>query len=93
MSPGGPQETRRRSPGDPKRHPEAPKGTQGNPAGCQEPRRVFEVKCGKTIEFYNKTGESDHFRVDGSDLTLTKSAAGRQKWAGVEEARVRERKH
>ena len=78
--------------GCPQRHPGAPTKTQRHTGGRRETRGIFEVKCVKTIKFYKKNEVSDNFRVDGSDVTLTKSAAGRQQWAGVEEAIVRQRK-
>ena len=85
--PGGIQGAPRRHPGStqeaPRRHPggtqKRPEGTQRHPGGSQGPRAVFDEKCAKTIVFYSKNDASDHFRVDGSDVTLTKSAACAQK--------------
>ena len=81
--PGGSQEVRwdpkeaaRRPPGGPQRHP---KGAQRHPGGSQRTRGVFDEKCAKSIVFYSKNDASDQFRVDGSDVTLTKSAACAQK--------------
>ena len=71
-SPGGTQAAPRSHPGGAPRHPES---TQRHQGARQETREVCEVKWTKTTEFSSRNGVSDHFRVDGSDLTLTKSAA------------------
>ena len=77
--PGGTQEVPRRYPAGPQDAPRStqrhPKGTQRHPGARQETTEVCEVKSIKTIEFYSKNNVSNHFRVDGSDVTLTKSAA------------------
>ena len=84
------QETPRRH----KRHPgdiqETPRGPRRHPGGTQEPPRrpqeamdILEAKCVKTIVFFSKSGGGEWFRVHGSDVTITKSAACAQKFAGV----------
>ena len=74
--PRDPQEVPRRPPGGPQRHPE---GAQRLPGDSQGTRVVFDEKCPETIVFYSKSDASNQFRVDGSDVTLTKSAACAQK--------------
>ena len=74
--PRDPQEAARMPPGGPQRHSE---GAQRHPGGSQRTRGVFDAKCAKTIVLYSKNNVRDHFRVDGSDVTLTKSAACAQK--------------
>ena len=74
--PKDPQEAARRPPGGPQRHPE---GAQRHPGDSQRTRSVFDEKCAKTIVFYSKNEASEPFRLDGSDVTLTKSHACAQK--------------
>ena len=50
-----------------------PKGTQRYPEGSQGTRGVFEAKCANTIALFNKSDANNHFPVDGSNLTITKS--------------------
>ena len=76
MSPRTPQEAARRPPGGPQRHPE---GAQRHPGASQGTRVVFDKECAETIEFYNENEAREQFRVDGSDVTLTKSAACAEK--------------
>ena len=73
---GSSQEIPRRSQQAPRRHPG---GTQEAPRGTRSTRDAFQVKCAKTIVFYSKNDAGDDFRVDGSDVTITKSAACAQK--------------
>ena len=75
-SPGGTQEVPRTHPGGAQKHPE---GTQRHQGAHQEARQVCKVKSTKTIRFYCKNDATDHFRVDGSDVTLTVTAACAQK--------------
>ena len=84
--PGGTQPVFRRSPGDNRRLPRQARGAQRHPAGTQRhpegshgTRGFFDAKCSKTIMFYSKNDVSDHFCVDWSDLTLTKSTGHAQK--------------
>ena len=78
--PGGAQEAPRRHPGGAQRHPE---GTQRHPGGSQGAKGIFETKCNKTVKIDSKNEASDHFRLDGSDVTITVPAACAQKLANV----------
>ena len=60
----------------PRRHPG---GTQGDPGHPGSSRRSWEQKGDKPIVFYHRKWCDRPFRVHGSDVTLTKSAACRQK--------------
>ena len=88
--PGVPQEIPRRPPGSPQRHPQ---GTQRHPRCSQWTRGVFDVKLATTIMFYSSNGVSDHFCVDGSDVTFTAPAACAQKRAGLNEESYSRGKH
>ena len=48
----------------PRRHPEAPRGTQ-------EPRDILESECVISYAPAHKSDATDHFRVHGSDVTIT----------------------
>ena len=74
--PRDPQEAARKPPGGPQRHPE---DAQRHPGDSQRTRSVFDEKCAKTMMFYSKNEASEPFRLDGSDVTLTKSHACAQK--------------
>ena len=84
--PGDTQEASRKHPGDPRGTQEAPrssqeaprrhpKGTQEAPRGTQEPRDILESECVISYAPAHKSDATDHFRVHGSDVTITKSAA------------------
>ena len=87
--PGGIQEASRRSSGRPQEAPRMlpglARGAQRQPEGNQRQQGgsqgtvVFDAKCAKTIMLYSKNCASNHFRVHGSDVTFTKSAAFAQK--------------
>ena len=78
--PGGTQEAPRDTQEAPRRHPEAPRR---HPGGTQEARDILESKCVFSYAHAQKSDASDHFRVDGSDVTCTISAAGAQKLVNV----------
>ena len=81
------QETPRRHPGDTQEAPRStqeatrkhPGDTQEPPRGTKGSRDDFDVKCAKTIVFYCQKWRDRAFRLDGSDVTRTKSAACAQK--------------
>ena len=86
--PGDSQETARRHPGDPEGTQKAPRShtsaARTHPGGTQEARHLdnrkgFWSKCNKTMLFYSKTFRKRLFWVGGSDVTLTKCAACKQK--------------
>ena len=90
MHPGDTQEAPRRHPGGtqeaPKRHP---KRTQEAPIGTKGSREDSEGKSTKIIMFYSINWRGRPFRVDGSDVTRTKSAACAQKRANARRERKR----
>ena len=67
--PGASQETPRNHPG----------GTQEALRGTKGSRKDFDVKCAKTKMFYSIKWHGRLFRIDGSHVTLTVSAACAQK--------------
>ena len=78
-SSGGTQETPRRHQEAAKRHRRHPGDTQHAPGGTKSCRGHLEEKCAETILFYSKTLRDRPFCEDGSEVTLTKSAACSQK--------------
>ena len=50
---------------------EAPEGTQEAPGGTQEARDILESECVISYAPAHKSDASDHFRVHGSDVTIT----------------------
>ena len=69
--PGDTQETQEA----PRRHPggtqEQPGGTQEAPRGTQEPRDILETECVISYAPAHKSDGGEHFRVHGSDVTIT----------------------
>ena len=70
---GGTQEAPRQHPG----------GTQVDPGGTQEARDILETECVFSYAPAHKSDGGDHFRVDGSDVTITVYCACAQEFAGV----------
>ena len=52
----------------PRKHPE---GTQEAPGGTQEARDILESECVISYAPAHKSDARDHFRVHGSDVTIT----------------------
>ena len=52
----------------PRRHPGS---TQKAPGGTQEARDILESECVISYAPAHKSDASDHFRVHGSDVTIT----------------------
>ena len=57
------------------RHQEAPRrhpgGTRRHPGGTQEARDILESECVISYAPAHKSDARDHFRVHGSDVTIT----------------------
>ena len=81
--PGDTQETSRRHPGDPTGTQEQPGCTQEAPRATQEPRDILESECVISYAPVHKSDATDHFRVDGSDVTITVYRACTQEFAAV----------
>ena len=78
--PGGTHEAPRRHPGGPRRHPGGPRR---HPGGTQEARDILETKCVFSYAPAHKSDATDHFRVHGSDVTITVYRACAQDLVGA----------
>ena len=56
------------APSDPRNTQEAPRK---HPGGTQEARDILETECVFSYAPAHKSDGGDHFRVDGSDATIT----------------------
>jgi len=58
-------------------------GTRRHPGGSRRPWTSWKHNVSKPLCFFSQSGGGDHFRVHGSDVTITKSAACAQDLSGV----------
>jgi len=58
-----------------------PGGIQEDPGGIQEAREILETECVFSYAPAHKSDASDHFRVEGSDVTITVYCACAQEFA------------
>ena len=81
--PGGTQEapgSTRRHPGGTRRHQEAPRR---HPGGPRRPWTSWKQNVSKALCFFSQSGGGDHFRVHGSDVTITVCSACTQEFVAA----------